>query len=55
MSTTIKDVAKRANVSHSTVSRALRGNPLISDEDIPNVCIKSPEKWVITPVLLHAV
>jgi DNA-binding LacI/PurR family transcriptional regulator len=32
MPTTIKDVAKRAEVSHSTVSRALRGNPLISDE-----------------------
>lgn len=30
MSTTIKDIAKRAEVSHSTVSRALRGNPLIS-------------------------
>lgn len=32
MPATIKDVAKRAQVSHSTVSRALRGNPLISDE-----------------------
>jgi DNA-binding LacI/PurR family transcriptional regulator len=32
MPTTIKDIAKRAEVSHSTVSRALRGNPLISDE-----------------------
>jgi DNA-binding LacI/PurR family transcriptional regulator len=32
MPITIKDVARRAEVSHSTVSRALQGNPLISDE-----------------------
>ena len=32
MPITIKDVAKQAKVSHSTVSRALRGNRLISDE-----------------------
>ena len=30
--TTIKDIAKRAGVAHTTVSRALRGSPLIASE-----------------------
>lgn len=32
MSITIKDIAKAAGVSHTTVSRALKGNPAISTE-----------------------
>jgi len=32
MPVTIKDIAKQARVSHSTVSRALHGSPLISDD-----------------------
>lgn len=32
MPVTVKDIAKKAGVSHSTVSRALRSNPLISEE-----------------------
>lgn len=37
MPTTIKDIAKRAGVAHSTVSRALRGSSLISPETAERV------------------
>ena len=37
MSITIKDIAKVAGVSHTTVSRALRGNPAISQETVSRV------------------
>ena len=37
MSITIKDIAKEAGVSHSTVSRALRGSSLISEETTKHI------------------
>jgi DNA-binding LacI/PurR family transcriptional regulator len=37
VSVTIKDIAKEAGVSHSTVSRALRGSSLISEETTKHI------------------
>jgi len=37
MAITIKDVAKQAGVAHSTVSRALHGSPLISEETTEHI------------------
>ncbi len=37
MTVTVKDIAARAGVSHTTVSRALRNSPLISEETIKRI------------------
>lgn len=43
MTTTIKDIARRTGVSHSTVSRALRGDPLISEETAERIRLAARE------------
>ena len=48
MSVTIKDIAKAASVSHTTVSRVLNGNPAISPETSARV-LKIAQKMGYTP------
>jgi DNA-binding LacI/PurR family transcriptional regulator len=38
MGITIKDIAKQAGVAHTTVSRALRGSPLVAEDTAARIC-----------------
>ncbi len=57
MPVTIKDIAREAKVSHSTVSRALNNNPLIPEETakrIRKVAVKMgylPKRTVINSMV----
>ena len=48
MSVTVKDIARKAGVSHSTVSRALHGSTLIAPETIERIQ-QIAMKWATPP------
>jgi DNA-binding LacI/PurR family transcriptional regulator len=48
MSVTIKDIAREANISYSTVSRALTGHPQVNDET-RNKILKLASEMGYTP------
>lgn len=48
--TTIKDIAKKANVSIATVSRVLRRTDYPVSQDVKNVFLMLRTNWNISPI-----